>query len=258
MARRFASEGATVIITGRTEQRGAAIQQQIEDEGGKALFVKMDVSDEEQVIAGIAKTVETFGKLTGLVNNAAWVQDRNDAPLTELDTDHWKRLIESDLHGFFHTSKHGLKAIAAAGGGAVVNMSSTAGIRGHMASHSYSACKGAIQSLTQSMGAYYSRYKIRVNCLVVGPFDTGEPRLRAIFEDPVKSAKVRHQYLGRVGQPHEVAAAAAFLMSRDASYINGVLLPVDNGGTMRGHTGNGVINMSGIAPPENDWVALAP
>lgn len=258
MARRFAAEGASVVVTGRTEARGNAVVAEIKAAGGTAMFAQMDVVDEGQVEAVMKATVERFGKLTGLVNNAAWVQERNDAPLTELDSDHWRRLIDTDLNGFFYACKYGLKAMAASGGGVVLNMSSTAGIRGHMASHAYSACKGAIQSLTRSIGAYYSRYNIRANCLIVGPFDTGEPRLRAILEDPVKGARVRHQYLGRVGKPEELAATAAFLMSADSSYINGALLPIENGGTMRSHTGSGVQNMAGIDAPQNDWTVLAP
>jgi len=257
MAERFAREGAKVVITGRSAERGRDMQRKLEDLGADALFVAMDVAKEDQVKAAVGAAVERFGKLTGLVNNAAWIQDRNDGPLTEISAETWRKLISVDLDGVFYASKYGLKAIARAGGGAVVNMSSTGGIRGQVSSHCYGACKGAIQSLTLQMATYYSRYNIRTNCLVVGPVDTGEGRLRGIVDDPVKGRRLRHQYMGRVGQPHEVAAAAAFLMSSDASFINGCLLPVENGGTIRSHTAHGAIDMADVGPPSNDWVALA-
>jgi NAD(P)-dependent dehydrogenase (short-subunit alcohol dehydrogenase family) len=256
MAERFAREGAKVVITGRSEDRGRQMRERLEALGTEALFVTMDVAQEEDVKAAVGAAVDRFGKLTGLVNNAAWIQNRNDGPLTELSAETWRKLTSVDLDGVFFASKYGLKAIAQAGGGAVLNMSSTGGIRGQMSSHCYGACKGAIQSLTLQMATYYSRYRIRTNCLIVGPFDTGEGRLRAIVEDPVMGRKLRHQYMGRVGQPHEVAASAAFLMSADASFINGAMLPVDNGGTIRSHTAQGAINMADVDPPSNDWVAL--
>ena len=256
MAERFALEGAKVVITGRSEDRGRQMRERLEALGTEALFVAMDVSREEDVKAAVGAAADRFGKLTGLVNNAAWIQNRNDGPLTEISTETWRKLTSVELDGVFFASKYGLKAIARAGGGSVLNMSSTGGIRGQVSSHCYGACKGAIQSLTLQMATYYSRYRIRTNCLIVGPVDTGEGRLRAIVEDPVKGRKLRHQYMGRVGQPREVASSAAFLMSADASFINGVMLPVDNGGTIRSHTAHGAINMADVDPPSNDWVAL--
>jgi len=253
MAERFAKEGASLVLTGRSADRGEAMRAKISEMGADAIFIQMDVSDEAQVEAAVAAAIQRFGKLTGLVNNAAWIQGRDDGPLTEISTESWRKLIGVDLDGMFFASKHGLRAIARAGGGAVLNMSSSAGIRGQLSSHCYSACKGAIQSLTLAMATYYSRYNIRTNCLIVGPFDTGEGRLRSIVEDPVKGPKLRHHFMGRVGEPSELAAAAAFLMSNDASYINGAMLPVDHGGSIRSHTAHGCIDMAGVAPPSNDW-----
>jgi NAD(P)-dependent dehydrogenase (short-subunit alcohol dehydrogenase family) len=160
-----------------------------------------------------------------------------------------------DIDGFYFASKYGLKEIARAGGWSVINMSSAAGVRGQMNGHGYTACKGAIQSLTPAMAAYYSRYNIRVNCLVVGTFDTGEGRLKAILEDPIVGPKLRQHYLGRVGRPQELADTAAFLMSSEASFINGVLLAVDNGATMKSHNLHPVRNMADVPPPANDWSA---
>jgi len=90
---------------------------------------------------------------------------------------------------------------------------------------------------------------------VVGTFDTGEGRLKRILEDPITGPKLRQYYLGRVGQPQELADTAAFLMSSEASFINGVLLPVDNGATMKSHNLHPVPNMADTPPPANDWSA---
>jgi len=213
----------------------------------------MDMMREEQVVAAVEAGVAAFGKLTGLVNNAAWIQGRPDGPISEIDSDAWREMLVSDLDGFFFASKHALKAIARAGGGSVVNMSSAAGVRGQLSGHSYTACKGAIQSLTPAMAAYYSRYNIRVNCLVVGTFDTGEGKLKSILGDPVIGPKLRAHYLGRVGEPRELAEAAAFLLSPAASFVSGVLLPVDNGATSKSHSLSPVVNMAGVQDPPNDW-----
>lgn len=254
MALTLAREGAAVVITGRSRDRGLQLQQRIREGGGQALYAVMDIAEEDQVEAAVAAGVAEFGKLTGLVNNAAWIQARPDAPLSEILTEAWREMIATDLDGFYFASKHGLRATARSGGGAVVNMSA-AGVRGQMSGHAYTACKGAIQSLTPAMAAYYSRYNIRVNCLVVGTFDTGEGRLKQILDDPVIGPKLRQHYLGRVGEPREVAETAAFLLSSRASFINGVLLAVDNGATVKSHNLHPVVNMAGVPGPTNDWTA---
>ncbi|MET0984544.1 MAG: SDR family oxidoreductase [Steroidobacteraceae bacterium] len=253
MAETFARHSAAVVITGRRLERGQEVERRIESAGGRALFVQMDMCSEDQVAAAVAAAVAKFGKLTGLVNNAAWIQGRPDAPITEIDTQAWRAMLASDLDGFFFASKHAIRAIAIAGGGSVVNMSSAAGVRGQLSGHAYTACKGAIQSLTPAMAAYYSRYNIRVNCLVAGTFDTGEGRLRELLTDPVVGTKLRQHYLGRVGEPRELADATAFLLSPAASFINGILLPVDNGATSKSHSLSPVVNMAGVPDPANDW-----
>jgi NAD(P)-dependent dehydrogenase (short-subunit alcohol dehydrogenase family) len=254
MAERFASSGARVVITGRSVDRGRSVEQLIRSNGGEALFVPMDIGEEAQVQAAVAAAEQTFGKLTGLVNNAATIQGRKDGPITEIETDDWLNILRVDLTGTYFALKYGLRAIARAGGGSVVNISSTAGVRGQIGNNGYAACKGAIQALTRSLAVYYSRYLIRVNCLIVGTIDTGEGKLKQLLDSPDTGPKLIQQYLGRVGRPVEVADAAAFLLSNEASFINGVELPVDNGATMKGHAINKPRDMAGIAAPPNPWV----
>jgi NAD(P)-dependent dehydrogenase (short-subunit alcohol dehydrogenase family) len=256
MVETFAEEGARVVITGRSQDKGRAIEAKIGAAGGEALYVPMDVSDEAQVEAAVRAAVERFGKLTGLVNNAAWIQGRGDrdGPLTEIESDDWRKILDINLNGVYYASKHALRAIARAGGGAVVNISSMAGIRGQVTSHGYVASKGAIQALTRSMAVYYSRYNIRVNCIVVGTIDTGEGLLADLLADPQSGPQLRQTYLGRVGKPVEVAKAAAHLLSSEAAFTNGVLLPVDNGASIRNAAARKVVDMKDVPPPTNRWV----
>jgi NAD(P)-dependent dehydrogenase (short-subunit alcohol dehydrogenase family) len=254
MVERFAAAGAAVVITGRTISRGEEAQETIRAAGGRALFVPMDIGEEQQVAAAVAAAEARFGRLTGLVNNAATIQGRRDGPLTEIETDEWLNILRVDLTGTYFALKHGVRAIVRAGGGSVVNISSAAGVRGQIGNNGYAACKGAIQALTRSMAVYYSRYLVRINCLIVGTIDTGEGKLKALLEDPVTGPKLRQQYLGRVGQPREVSDAAAFLLSDEASFINGAEIPVDNGATMKGHAINAPREMAGMPPPANPWV----
>jgi len=167
----------------------------------------------------------TFGKLTGLVNNAVLIQSRKDGPITEIETEDWLQLVSVDLNGTCFALKHGLKAIAWSGGGCGVNISSVAGVRGQIGKNGYAACKGAIQSLARSLAVYYSCYNILVNCLLVGTIATGEGQLKDLLVDPVTGPKLRQQYLGRIGTPQEVANAAPFLMSAEASSSTGWSCP---------------------------------
>ena len=249
----FARRGASVVVTGRTSERGEAVEREIRANGGNALFVPVDITVESDVERAMDAAIGKFGKLTGLVNNAALVQGRRDGPITEIETDDWLRLVSVDLNGTYFALKHGLRAIARSGGGSVVNISSAAGVRGQIGNNGYAACKGAIQALTRSLAVYYSRYDIRVNCLIVGTIDTGEGKLKDLLDDPVTGPKLRQQYLGRVGRPEEVASAAAFLLSSEASFINGVELPVDNGATAKGHNINVPRDMAGIETVPNPW-----
>jgi NAD(P)-dependent dehydrogenase (short-subunit alcohol dehydrogenase family) len=251
MAERFAASGASVIVTGRNQKRGRSVADGI---GKQAIYVPMDMAHEGDVEHAVTTGVERFGKLTGLVNNAATIQGRKDGPLTEIASEDWLHILNTDLAGTYYALKHGLRAIASAGGGSVVNISSAAGMRGQLGNHAYTAAKGAIQALTRALATYYSRYRIRVNCLVVGTIDTGEGKVRGLLDDPEIGPKLRQHYLGRVGEPREVSDAAAFLLSDEASFINGVQLAVDNGVTAKGHAITPAPDMAGVPPPRNRWI----
>jgi NAD(P)-dependent dehydrogenase (short-subunit alcohol dehydrogenase family) len=252
MAETFAAEGARVAVSGRSESDGKEVVAGITDAGGQAMFVRLDVTDESSVRDAVTQSVQTFGKLTGLVNNAAWVQGRwkVDGPVTEISLENWEKILRVNLTGAFLASKYALPEIAKAGGGAVLNMSSVSAMRGRIGVDAYTASKGALVSLTRSMAYYYARYGIRVNCLVPGFIDTGQPSIKAMASDPVFGAQLMRHYLGKLGRPEDVALTAAHLMSHEAAFTTATIITVDGGDTGISHLDRDVPDMPGI---KSNW-----
>jgi len=248
MAETFAGEGAAVIITGRTKEKGEQVQAEIEAAGGRALFVPMDIEVEPDVEHAVAEAVRRFGKLTSLVNNAAWVQGRwaVEGPVSEIALENWEKIVRVNLTGAYLASKHAVREIAKAGGGSVVHIASTAAMVGRPGLDAYTATKGALVSLTRSMAAYYSRYSIRVNCVIVGFIDTGEPAIATMLADPQLGPALLDYYMGKVGRPEDIAWMTAHLISDQAGFITGAILPVDGGATGVGHLDRQVADMDGI------------
>lgn len=250
MAEIFAAEGASVVVTGRTREAGKSVEAGIRSSGGDAVFVPLDITDEEQVRAAFDAAVARYGKLTGLVNNAAWVQGRHDfdGPITEITLEDWELILKVNLTGTFLSLKYGLRALARSGGGSVVNISSAAGIVGVPGIDAYTASKGAIVSLTRSIAKYYARYNIRCNCLVVGFVASGGPSIVALEADPGYASQLRHQHLGRVGRPEDVAYLAAQLLSPQSEWITATVIAVDGGRTNTTHLDGAVRDMEGLPP----------
>ncbi|GHF36068.1 NAD(P)-dependent dehydrogenase (short-subunit alcohol dehydrogenase family) [Amycolatopsis bartoniae] len=248
MAELFAHEGARVVVTGRSRDAGAELERTITEAGGQALYVPMDITVEEDVRGAVRAGVERFGKLTALVNNAAWVQGRwkVDGPVTEIALADWEQIFRVNTTGTFLASKYALPEIVRSGGGSVVHIASTAAMQGRAGLDAYTASKGAMVSLTRSMAAYYSRYSVRVNCLVSGFVDTGEPAIRAMLDDPQFGPMIRKYYQGRVGTPSDIAYTAAHLVSDQAGFITGAIVPVDGGATGLSHMDRQVADMPGF------------
>jgi NAD(P)-dependent dehydrogenase (short-subunit alcohol dehydrogenase family) len=248
MAQVLAEEGAQVVITGRSVDAGKELEESIVSGGGEAIYVAMDITSEADVQAAVDAAVSRFGRLTALVNNAAWVQGRwaVEGPVTEIELENWEKIIGVNLTGTFLASKYALREIVRAGGGSVVNVASTAAIQGRAGIDGYTASKGAIVSLTRSMATYYSRYSVRVNCLVVGFVDTGEPAIATMLNDPQFGPMIRDYYMGRIGKPDDIAYTTAHLVSPRASYITGAILAVDHGATAASHLDRQVPDMPGF------------
>ena len=226
-AKLFAREGAkAVVVADVMDAEGAAVVTEIEKAGGRASFLHLDVTDEAQWKSVVDKTVATHGKLDVLVNNAGI---SGSAEQDLYDTAAWNRLMNVNATGVFFGMKHGIAAMKKHRRGSVINLSSISGIVGQGFIHvGYNASKGAVRLITKSGAAQHGRDNIRVNS--VHPGLMPPMRTSGRTADPVVRAKMLEGVpLGRAGRVEEVANAALFLASDDASYITGVELYVDGG-----------------------------
>lgn len=221
MVRRFAEEGAVVVAADINLE---AARESIEGlAGGSALALACNVADGASVAAAMATVVERFGRLDVLVNNAG--VGSVDAFLDTPD-EHWQRVIGVNLTGVFLCSREAARLMHQSGqGGVIVNLSSTAALSGEGPSH-YCASKAGVMGLTRSLARELAPSQIRVNTIVPGPTNT--PMMAGIPDDWMQSM-VKAIPLGRMCEPSEIAAVAAFLASDDASFITGQNIAVNGG-----------------------------
>jgi len=232
-AQLFAAEGASVVIAELSEQLGRQTEQAIRDADGEATFVKVDISDSEQVQALFSQTKAKYGGLHVLYNNASIFLGNDDAPVTELKESTWERVMAVNLTGLYLCCRYGIGLIADSGGGAVINTASSAGVMGIPGCDAYTASKGATISLTRSMAVEYGRKKVRVNCIAPAGVETEMVR-ESNLDNPDFDADYffARAPLGRFGTPEELANVALFLASDESSYVNGAIVRVDGGITV--------------------------
>ena len=232
-AERFAEEGAKVVIadidSAAGEAAAASARQHSANSGGDAHFVRCDVSDRASVEAAMAETVARFGKLDVLHNNAGGAQPA-DGPVTEAPDEEFWRAIKLDLYGTFLCSKIGIPHIIAAGGGAIINMSSIVALMALPGRDCYTAAKGGVASMTRSMAVEYARYKIRVNA--IAPSVTLSDRVKRLLAASPDIEKLASSHLLGLGQPIHIANMAVYLASDEAEITTGQVLPVDSGVTI--------------------------
>lgn len=236
IARRFVAEGASVVVTGRSEDEGARVTESLAAAGGAAHFVRTDVSVESDVEHAVAEAERAFGKLTTLVNNAAPTEMVGpggvDTGVADLSDAAFDRIASVALNGMLHCCRHAVPAMTRAGGGSILNISSAASMLGVAGTSAYTATKGAMNALTRQMAVEYAARGIRSNALVVG-FVLSSDMARAMAADPVLGSAMRSVQLTRLGEPDDIAQAATFLVSGEAAFITGALLAVDGGLTAR-------------------------
>jgi len=227
VAIRFAREGATVMVADASERGGQETADQIRASGGKAQFARLDVSQADQVGRVVQRTIEEWGDLHILFNGAGILAYGTALETTE---EAWNRTMAVNLTGTFLCSKAALAHMVGRGRGAIINVASTTGSHDACAhAAAYVTSKGGVTLLTRSMAIDYAQYGIRVNAICPGPTDT--PMLRNALTAEELEAFAKTFPMKRLGRPEEIAGAALFLASDDASFVTGAVLHVDGGQT---------------------------
>jgi glucose 1-dehydrogenase len=217
-AERFAGEGARVCIVGRSEEHGREALDRIQAQHPEALFAQADVGDPQQAEAAVRKTVDRWGKIDVLVNNAAMMTFR---PVVEFPVADWDEVLAANLRSVFLFSKFSIPHMAR--GSSIVNVSSVHAHETTVNVAPYAASKGGMEAFSRALSRELVAKKIRVNCVAPGAVDT--PML---WSNPnIKSG--REKVEGAIGTPQDIAAAIAFLAADEARFVNGTTLVVDGG-----------------------------
>lgn len=227
----FAADGANVVIADRDMAAGIETERIITERGGTSLFVKADVTIEEEIAALVEQSVARFGSLEGAFNNAGVAQTHK--ALHEIETAEWSKVIAVDLTGVFWCMKYEIKAMLATGGGSIVNTSSGLGVVGMPFASDYAAAKHGVIGLTKAAASDYATAGIRVNAVLPGV--TRTPIVDAAMQDPTFAenfaALMSRVPMGGMATPTDIAEGARWLLSDAAKYITGVSLPIDGGYT---------------------------
>ncbi len=228
-ARIFAREGAKVIIGDISEEEGKAVEAQISEAGGQALFVHLDVTLEDDWAKAVDQAVARFGKLDILVNNAG-ISSRSFTDDTGIEG--WDKIMEVNSKGVFLGTRAAIPKMLEAGGGSIINISSIMGLVGSAGGHpAYNASKGAVRIFTKAIAVRHGKDNIRVNSVHPGfmpPMSSG-----IAYDQDQRRQSLEQTPLGREGRVEEVANAVLFLASDEASYISGAELAVDGGYTAK-------------------------
>jgi NAD(P)-dependent dehydrogenase (short-subunit alcohol dehydrogenase family) len=229
----FAEEGASVIAVGRRRHAGEELARDLSAKGLSAFFVEADVSTSHGAQSAIDAANREYGGLTVVVNNAAVFSFGN---IEECSEEEWDRVLDSNLKSVFLVSRFAIPLLRAAGGGSVVNVSSVHAEQTMDRVAAYAASKAAVLGLSRQMALDYASDNIRVNALVVGGVDTpmAQEHMVALGRDPGSvSFRPGDRGIGRVATPTEIARAALFLASSDASFVTGSSLVADGGALAR-------------------------
>ena len=225
-ARRFAREGAKVVVTDINVEGGQGTVKDIKDNGGEAVFVEADISKVVECEKIIRSAVDVFGRVDVLFNNAGLDLTKSMHEYIEEDYD---KMVDVHLKGSFFCIRYVLPEMMKQGGGSIINMGSIAALSGFMKSAAYCAAKGALVNLTRYVALEYAPYNIRCNCICPGVVATEMmKRFTEQFPDLAQRSIANHP-MGRLAKPEEIADAVVFLASDESTFITGVSLSVDGG-----------------------------
>jgi NAD(P)-dependent dehydrogenase (short-subunit alcohol dehydrogenase family) len=224
----FASEGAAVVVADVTADAARDTVTAITSAGGRALAVTVDVADEGQVTDMVGATMDAFGALHVLFNNAG-IFPGDDGGVLDTPPSTWDRVMQVNLKGVWLGCRAAVPAMIDSGGGSIVNVASFVALMGAATAQvAYTASKGGVLAFTRELAVEYARSGIRANSLCPGPIDT--PLLAELLADPVRrQRRLVHVPMGRLGRPEEIARAALFLASDESSFMTGSALVVDGG-----------------------------
>jgi len=228
----LAAEGAAVGFTGRSEPNGRAVEEAVAAAGGRAAFVRADNGVEAEVARAVATTVERFGSLTTLVNNAISddVGSGKDSHVDAIDNDTFENIMRIALTGTYWACKYAVPEMRKAGSGSIVNISASSSKRALPERPAYHASKGAINAMTRQMAVDYGKEDIRANTIIVGFVFTGSPEMTAILADPtMRAAFQKNIMVPRFGEPADIAAGVVYLASDESKYVTGSELTIDGG-----------------------------
>jgi NAD(P)-dependent dehydrogenase (short-subunit alcohol dehydrogenase family) len=224
----FAKEGATVVVSGRKDAEGKALEAELAALGAEAAFIRADVRHEDEVRNLIDKTVARFGRLDAAVNAAG--TEGKPGPVTDQTAESYAATFDTNVLGTLLSMKHELRVMLPQGSGSIVNVSSTYGHEGAKGASIYAASKHALEGMTKSAALEAAGSGVRVNAVAPGPTETamlnrftGTPERKAALASGVP--------LGRIGEPDEIARAIVFVASKAASFMTGQIVTVDGGKT---------------------------
>jgi len=224
-ARRFAAEGAHVVVADIRLQKADEVAAEITADGGSAIGSQVDVSDNDSVEAMVATAVNAYGGLDVLFNNAGTLRPGTAVELSVAD---WDLVMAVNVRSVFLGAKHAVPAMMTRGGGSIVNTASVSGLHGDGGAVVYAASKAAVINLTRALSTDHAPDGIRVNAICPGTIRT--PPVERMMADPaVLQLNIDAHALGRLGQPEEIAAVAAWLASDESSFVTGEAITVDGG-----------------------------
>jgi NAD(P)-dependent dehydrogenase (short-subunit alcohol dehydrogenase family) len=224
----FASEGASIVVTDIAEKEGKATAHAIREQGGKAIFVQANVANETEVKHIVDSTIETFGRIDVLYNNAGIMPD-DDGSVTDISEATWDRVLDINLKSTFLCSKYAIPHMISEGKGSIINVASfVAFVGSSVPQDAYTASKGGMLSLTKSFAVQYGKHGIRCNAICPGPIET--PLLRQLWtSEEARNLRLNRIPLGRFGEPKDIVYMALYLASDESAWTTGAWLIVDGG-----------------------------